>query len=189
MGAIAIGIGIISYIPYLLTILKGRTKPHAFSWLIWGILTAIAFAAQITGGGGVGAWVTGFTAATSLIIVALALFKGEKNVTKSDWLTFVTALLAIPLWYFTKNPLNAVILITIIDALAFYPTFRKSWHRPYEENAFTFTLSGIKFIFATLALETLNITTSLYPLSLVFMNGVFVIMILWRRKALKNGTH
>ena len=189
MGAIALIIGIVSYIPYLISIKKGQTKPHAFSWLIWGLLTAIAFFAQMTAGAGAGAWVTGFTAAISFIIVGFALFKGEKNITRSDWITFIAALAAIPLWYFTKNPLYAVVLITVIDALAFYPTFRKSWHKPHEENAFTFTLSAFKFFFATLGLEEFTVTTSLYPLSLVLMNGLFVAMIMWRRKVLNYAPY
>src|SRR5580698_5703228 len=60
LGASAILIGCISYVPYFRTIFSGKTKPHAFSWLVWGILTAIAFGGQIVGKGGAGAWVTGF---------------------------------------------------------------------------------------------------------------------------------
>ena len=104
-------------------------------------------------------------------------------------MTFIAALSTIPVWYLTKDPLYAVILITTIDALAFYPTFRKSWHKPYEDNAFTFSLSALKFLFATLGLEYFTLTTSMYPISLVIMNGLFVIMVLWRRKALNNGPY
>jgi len=51
---IAISLGIIAYIPYLISIFKRETKPHLLTWIIWGVLTAIAFAGQITYNGGIG---------------------------------------------------------------------------------------------------------------------------------------
>ena len=62
LGAVAIIIGFISYLPYFRDIFKGKTKPHAFSWLIWAILTAIGFAGQISDNAGPGSWALGFTA-------------------------------------------------------------------------------------------------------------------------------
>lgn len=179
---LAIGIGLASYIPYFISISKGITKPHAFSWFIWGLLTTIAFFAQIAGGAGYGAWVTGFTAILCYAIVATALFKGEKEIVRSDWITFTAALLTLPVWYVTKDPLAAIILITIIDALGFYPTFRKSWRKPFEEMPFAYALSGLKFLIALFALEQFTTTTALYPFSLVVMNWIFVVMVMWRRK-------
>ena len=183
LAYLAIGIGLASYIPYFFSIAKGKTKPHAFSWFIWGLLTTIAFFAQMAGGAGTGAWVTGFTAALCYAIVVAALFKGEKQITKSDWATFLGALFTLPVWYMTKDPLAAIILITIIDALGFYPTFRKSWHKPHEEMPLAYGLSGLKFLIALFALENFTATTALYPFSLVVMNWIFVAMVLWRRKA------
>lgn len=185
LGLLALAIGLISYIPYFRGILADQTKPHAFSWFIWGLLTAIAFFAQVTSGAGPGAWVTGFTAIVCFIIVGFALVKGEKKITLSDWVTFIAALATLPIWYATDNPLYAVILITLIDALGFYPTFRKSWHKPQEEVTVTYGLSAVKFAIALGALQNLNWTTALYPASLVLMNGAFVIMVLWRRNVAK----
>ena len=75
-------------------------------------------------------------------------------------------------------------LITVIDALGFVPTFRKSYSRPFEETAVTYAISGLKFVVAILALENLSLVTWLYPASLVLMNGLFVGMVLTRRRQL-----
>ena len=177
-------VAVISYTPYTISIFRGRTKPHAFTWVIWAALTTIAFTAQIAEGAGPGAWATGFTALVSFCFVGLALFKGEKDITRSDWITFLSGIAAIPLWYTMDSPLYAVILITVIDALAFYPTFRKSWYKPSEELPITYILSAVKFALALAALQTFNWTTVLYPASLVFMNSIFVVMVTLRRRAL-----
>lgn len=74
LGYLAVVIGIVSYIPYITNIFRGKTKPHAFSWLVWAVLTGIAFAAQIVENGGAGTWVIEATALTCMVIFILALF-------------------------------------------------------------------------------------------------------------------
>jgi len=187
LGVLAIMIGMYGYIPYFRDIFAGKTKPHAFSWFVWFLLTAIAFVAQIADKGGAGAWVTGFTALVSLIITILAIRVGRQNIAAIDWLFFAGSLLSLALWAITKNPVSSVILITVIDALAFVPTFRKSYHKPQEETAFTYSLSAIKFAISLAALDAITITTALYPLSLVITNALFVGMVLWRRNKLSSA--
>ena len=182
LGLLSVAIASISYSIYLVSILKGRTKPHLFSWLIWGIFGAVAFLAQLSDKGGPGAWVTGFSALVCFIISGLALFKGEKTITKSDWVCFIAALITIPLWYFTKTPLYSVILVTIVDIVGFIPTLRKSYLKPHEEAASCYGLAALKHSTSILALENLSLITVLYPLSLVILNTWFVLMLLWRRK-------
>lgn len=184
LGLLAITIGFIGYIPYFRTILNGKTKPHAFTWLVWGVLTGIAFAGQIAGSGGAGAWVTGFTALISFIIFGFALFRGVKDFPLTDWLCLLGCVIAIALWLVTKDPLTAVILITVIDAVAFIPTIRKSYSAPNSEPIFTYALSGLKFLIGIVALERLSVITVLYPASLVLANGAFVLMLLVQRKRL-----
>lgn len=43
-------------------------------------------------------------------------------------------------------------------------------------------LSGLKFVLALLSLETLSLLTTLFPLSLVLMNWLFVAMLLVQRR-------
>lgn len=184
LGIIATIIAFVSYVPYFRDIIRGQTKPHAFSWLIWGLLTGIAFIGQLIDNAGPGSWVTGFTTIVCLFIFIFALQRGEKHITKSDQISLAGAIMAIGLWLVTSDPLLAIILITVIDALGFYPTFRKSFYKPDQETAITYTLSAVKFAIAILALETYTIITWLYPASLVVMNAGFVVMLLVRRRRL-----
>ncbi len=182
LGIIAILIAFAGYIPYFRDIFRGKTKPHAFSWLVWASLTGIAFFGQIFDKGGAGAWVTGVTAAVSIVIFILALKKGEKDITSSDKWSLFGAGIALVLWFITNNPLGSIILVTLIDALGFYPTFRKSYYKPYQETMITFFLSGLKFVIALFALQHYSLITWLYPGSLILMNFVFVGMIMIRRR-------
>ena len=186
LGIIAIIISLAGYFPYFRDIIFGKTKPHAFSWLVWSLLTGIAFFGQIFDKGGAGAWVTGFTALVSLLIFFLALKKGEKEITLSDKLSLFGAGCALILWFITNNPFGSIILIILIDALGFYPTFRKSYYKPHEETTITYFFAGLKFAIAIIALQHYSVITYLYPAFLVIVNFIFVGLLIVRRKQHKK---
>lgn len=181
LGTIAVIMALIGYVPYFRDIFLGKTKPHAYSWLVWSILTGVGFFGQILNKGGAGAWVTGVTAIISFFIFFLALKKGEKNITFSDKLSLFSVFIAMLLWYLTSNPLNALILVIVIDILGFFPTFRKSYHKPKEETMLTFFINGLKFVIALFALESYSLITYLYPLYLILANWTLVGMLIVRR--------
>ena len=181
-GALAAALELYCYYPYYRGILKGETKPHVFTWFLWGLLGAIACAAQFNGNAGPGAWATGVASLGAFGIALIAFRQGEKHITRSDRVSFMVALSAIPLWYFTKNPVWSVALVTLIDALAFYPTFRKSWLKPGQEVISTYVFSVLQGVLALVSMIEISFVTSFYPASLVLMNGLFVITLLWRRR-------
>jgi hypothetical protein len=188
LGGLAVLIGFLSYIPYFRDILRNKTKPHAFSWLVWSVLTGIAFSAQIVKGGGAGSWINAGTALMCFAVFILAIFKGEKDIKSSDVWSLIGAGVGIALWFITNNPVLAVILITLIDALGFIPTFRKSFYKPHEETLSTFVISTIKYAISLVALSSFTLTTWLFPASLVLTNGLFVVMLIIRRKVISTSS-
>jgi len=185
MGALSVAVGVASYALYLWGVYRGNVRPHLFTWFIWGTLLSVGFAAQYAGNAGPGAWNTGVSAIITFAIAGTAYFRGEKHITRGDWIAFIIALSAIPVWRVTDNALWAVIIVSAIDAMAFYPTFRKSWDKPREEAAFSFFMGSLQFIFSIFALENVTFTTALYPAIIVIMNVMLVLMLLYRRKVLK----
>jgi hypothetical protein len=86
----------------------------------------------------------------------------------------------------TKDPLAAVIMATVIDALAYYPTFRKSWFKPFEENFLLYVTDVSKWIVAFFALTDYSFTTMLYPSFCFAANIVLAAMIVGRRWAVTS---
>lgn len=182
LGFLATGLAVISYIPYIKEMLNGRTKPHAFSWLIWAVIAYVAGTAQLTSGGGWGSMVA-FT--TGTISAWIAYYSSRhKRVTyyKSDWISLSLALIAIPLWLITRQPLLSVILISVIDLVAFWITIRKTYRMPYSENLTQNFMSTAKHILTMGAQQHYSWTTLLYPASLAITTAAFCSMILIRRK-------
>jgi hypothetical protein len=119
-----------------------------------------------------------------LVIACYAFFKGEKNITRMDWISFGGAMVATVFYLFTKNAILSVVLAATIDCLGFVPTFRKSYTKPLDEPALTYFFSGLGFLFSIAALQAYAFETIFYPSVLVIANSVFVLFLLVRRKSL-----
>lgn len=181
LGFVAVSIVVLSFFPYIRHVLKGQTKPHAFSWFIWTLLTGTGAAAQLTAGAGAGAWPWIANSILCAAVFVLAIKRGEKNFTKLDWFVLILALLALFLWSLTGNPLIAVVLVTIADCIAYIPTFRKSYHKPSEETLSIYLASSLFQTISIFALESYSLTTWLYPATVLIVNIVFVATVAIRR--------
>ena len=116
-GSLSILMMVASRAGYFADIARGRTRPHLFSWLIWGSISAIGFAAQVAEGAGPGSWARGFGSVTCFLLVGIGFFKGEKDIRRADWVTLAVALSAIPLWAVTKTPFWSVLIVCSIDTI------------------------------------------------------------------------
>lgn len=185
-SGLAIALTFVAFIPYIRSILQGVTKPHVFSWVIWGATTVIVFFAQIEAKAGIGAWPIGVSGAITVFIAALAFVKRSGiTITFVDWLFLFAALGSLPLWYFTSNPLWAVVVLTGVDLLGFGPTIRKAYQYPYDENIPFFVLFMLRNTFAIISLEHYSVATVLFPLSVASACTLLLIMVSYRRRVVR----
>lgn len=186
-SAIAIALTFIAFIPYIRSIHLGKTKPHAFSWIIWASVTFIIFLAQLSDHAGAGAWPIGVSGLITLYVAFLAYTKkSDRMISNIDWLFFILAMASLPLWYFTSNPLWSVVILTTVDLLGFVPTFRKSYNHPYEEQLTFFNLMASRNLISIIALENYSIITLLFPAATAIACILFVLMVIIRRTKLKK---
>ncbi len=178
LGFVTIILSIVGHVPYIIDTVRGKTKPHIFTWIIWSIITLLAFLGQWSKGGGAGSWGTGITGVMAICITLFAIKKGVKDITLSDKVFFVGALLAIIPWYLTKDPTISVIIAAIIDVSAFIPTIRKTIKHPKSETFATYSLNIIRHILSIIALERYNLATVFYPVYLLCMNLIITTIII-----------
>jgi hypothetical protein len=186
---ISITLATIRYGTYLYTIYQGRTKPHAFSWLLWGTVTGIGTLAQFALNAGPSAWAMAFVSGTCLFIAALAFFIGERNYTKSDWIALITALLAIPIWQITQEPVTALFITIIIDILSYWPTIRKSHTNPQTEPPISVSLAGLRYFLMLLAIPEPTWQNCIYPATLMFVDWGFALYLVIRSTQLGHPLH
>lgn len=185
LSAIAIALTFAAFVPYIRAIANGTTKPHVFSWVIWGSTTFAVFLAQLEGKGGVGAWPIGVSGSITTFIAWLAYLKrADITITRTDWLFLISALSSLPLWYFTSDPLWAVVILTTVDVLGFGPTLRKAYSSPYSESLLFFALFVVRNILVISALEYYSVTTVLFPAVVAVACMLFIAMVSYRRRVL-----
>ena len=184
LGALAVGAALLGYIDYFRGIYAGTVKPHLLSWIVWCLTSVIVAVAQYIKGAGAGNWVIMVTAVACAWISILACRRGTKNVTRTDWCAFLAALAAVPIWLVTHDPIWSVLLVTGIDALSFFPTYRKSWQHPYEERLPLYVSSFFKYLLGLCALDAFNLTTMIYPLISTCLEAAFITMVWLRRRQL-----
>ena len=178
IGAITVTLTFIALYPYIFDIFRGKTKPHVFTWLVWAIVTILVFLGQWQKGGGPGSWTTGVTGILTIFIALISIKKGSKDITKLDVVMFVGALLGIIPWLLIKDPTLSVVILTIIDVLAFVPTIRKTNNNPESETFVSYVLHAIRHSLSIVALKNYNLATYIYPASLAVMNLVVIYVIL-----------
>lgn len=181
-GLIALILTFAAFYPYVRSILRGETRPHIFTWLIWGGGTVVVSLAQLSDGGGQGAWVIGISGLITLMIAALAWHRSaDTNIVPLDWLFLIFAASALPIWFLTDTALFAVVILTLIDLAGFGPTVRKAYRFPHSENATFFAIGALRNAFVLLALGYYSWTTILFPAAVGLACLCFVALLLIRR--------
>lgn len=185
LGILAVIITFVGYAPYVLDTIKGKTRPHLFSWFTWGFVTFVIFALQVLGHGGAGTYTTLATAILCSGIFFVGLKNGKRDITKFDTIIFVITLIATGIWIFAKQPVISTILIVTINTLANIPTIRKSWHDPNSETLFTWEMGAVRNFLGLIALSEFSILTWLYPVTNLIINIIESSILIIRRKQLK----
>ncbi len=93
---------------------------------------------------------------------------------------------SLPFWYFTSNPLWAVIILTTVDIFGFGPTVRKAYIEPFEEQLTFFALFTVRNIIAIMALENYSLTTVLFPAAIALSCLLLILVVLYRRSVLSR---
>lgn len=175
------------YLPYFRDIFLKKTKPHAYTWLIWTITEGTAVAGLWYGKGG---WVT-FAMAIVVILVfiifLLSLRYGTRNITKGDTVILIAALLAIVVWWQLRNPLLAVAMATTIDFFGYLPSFRKTFEEPWTETPSSWAIFAFSSLLSLLALNQYNFLTLTYIVMTIIANTALFIMCLLRRKVISGS--
>lgn len=179
---ITIIIGIYAYYPYIRDILKWKTKPHIFSWLVFVIMDIVAFFIQFGDNAWPGAWGILTTWIGALVVLLLAIKYWEKNITKSDVFALCLALGSVVFYVLLKNPVYAQIMIFVILSSAMYPTFRKSYHKPGEETLSLYGIAVIRSILSIFAAINISFLTIGLSVFIISINTLFITMVLLRRK-------
>lgn len=153
---ISTGLAVYSGVPYIRSVLNGKTKPHKLGWLVFTIMNGMVFFAQYLAGGRISTLISLTFFIYSLIIFILSLSKGTNNTSKADRFLFAFAVLAMICWALTKNNNLAIWLTVLIDLAASAMIILKARQHPYSEDPKPWIIATTAYVFACITLFNVN---------------------------------
>lgn len=181
-GIIATIISLVSFFPYAKDVLRKKTQPHSYTWLIWTLLQITGVIVMFNTGAGIGALALAVGVFVCGYVFILSLKYGTKNITTFDTVCLIGALAAIVVYAFLHNPVLCVILLTITDFVGFLPTLRKAYVEPYSETLSLYLMGVVWSAFNMVAINTYSLTTTLYPACILVANTICCFLLWIRRK-------
>lgn len=186
IAAIAAILAFVGNISYLRDVFRGRVKPHPYTWFIWSIVSLVTFFGQLAKGAGVGAIPTGVSEGFTILIFIFSLkyaFRGGAGtIRKSDHYFLAAALLGLIPWAITSDPTISVVIVVLIDVIAFVPTLRKTYQKPETEKPLLYEMNVMRHLLALFSLEAYNIATTFHSIAMICTNTVMSAFILRPRR-------
>ena len=181
---IAASIRILAGLLYIKSILKGKTRPSAVSWLIWSVSPFIAFfAATFSEGFKLASLVTLALGISPLLVFITAsvtknhLFK----LTLPDLICGILAIISLICWLITKNPILTISFAILADLISTIPTLKKSYYYPDTEYAPTYSLAILAISITLLANKETTSYSLIYPTYILLMNLLVASIIITRK--------
>ena len=159
-------------IPYIIATLKGQVKPNKISWFLWALAPLIATLAALSAGVGwsvLPVFMSGFTP----LLVFLSSFVNKDahwEIQRFDWICASISILALILWYLTKNPNLAIIFSILADAMAGLPNIRKCWDYPETETGWIYYAGIFTPIASFFVIKDWNLAAVAFPVYLMLLN-------------------
>jgi len=170
-------LALVGNVPYLVDVVKGRVKPHPYTWFVWTVVSCVVFFGQLVKGAGIGAIPTAVSEIFTVIIFLFSIKYGFKNPPRIDKYFLVLALLGLVPWIITKDPTISVITVVSIDLIAFFPTFRKTYCHPKSEAPLLYGTNVLRHSLVLGALGAYNIATMLHSIVMIVTNSIMVVFI------------
>src|SRR5262249_19448467 len=130
IGVVAGLVGVLGFVPYAVSILRGSTQPSIASWLIWTALGSVFSATYYFAGSGTAWWLTASYAVGPLVILLVSLRVGRFSWDRLDSLYIGGALVGLLWWWASGVAAIAQTVGIAVDICGAIPTLRKVWLRP-----------------------------------------------------------
>ncbi len=176
LGVAAAVVATAAYIPYIISILKGKTKPNRATWWIWAVLGIIICASYWSVGARSTFW---YTLPIGMITTALLSLKyGVGGWTPFDRLCLAGAAAGLLLWWVSGIPFTALAIGMFIDIIGYFPTMRKIWHDPGSEDKLTWAMFFVAAVLNFAAIDRWTVEIAAYPAYIIIFNSLVLALLL-----------
>ncbi|HVS58750.1 MAG TPA: hypothetical protein VHD60_03355 [Candidatus Saccharimonadales bacterium] len=156
--------------PYLIDILKHKTKPERATWFIWSVLGTIAFISQLSLHGGWSLLFVGLDGLGSIIVFLLSLKYGVGGWTWLDRIALIIAAAGVVISLVAHSPTLALCGVVLADISGVVLTIRKTFLDPGSETTITWFFVGTSALLGALSVGKVQFDLLLYPVYLTIGN-------------------
>ena len=188
LGVLAVLVGVADTVPYVRDILRGVTRPHRGTWLIWSTLTIVVVLSQHADGATWSLLMAGAQAVLTTLIFLMSIRRGEGCLCAGEWLMISVASLGVVGWIVADEPIIATACVVVADLLGAALMVPKAYRDPHSETLSTFALASLAGALAVGAVGAPNLALLLYPVYFCLVNGALALL-LWRRRAVLLSGH
>jgi hypothetical protein len=186
LGILAGLIAVADTIPYVRDTLRGATRPHRGTWLIWGVLAIVVCLSQRADGASWSLVMAATQAVLTALIFLLAIRLGDGGLSTPELVMIAIALAGVAGWIIAQEPLSATVCVVVADLIGAALMVPKTYHNPHSETLATFVLASLSGALAAAAVGTLDPSLLLYPAYFCLINGAIALLIHNRRRALAS---
>jgi len=177
IGIIAGVLAISGYIPYIYSILKGRTQPNRATWFIWTVIGGLLAFSYLAEGDQNSIWLPMGYFLGPLITAILSLKYGYATWTRLDTICITAALISIIPWVLSDNAMATLLINVGIDVAGAIPTIVKTYREPETEDLTAWVFFFVANTLQLFAISMWNLA-ALYPIYLFLLATTIVIFIL-----------
>lgn len=187
MSVVAAVLGVISFIPYFYSIIRGETKPHRTTYGIWSFIGTVEVISYVASGARATVLLPLVYLIGEVVIFVLSFKRGMGGTHKLDMLCLIAAVAGVVGWAVTSNPHVALYLSIFASLCGFLPTVKKTYLLPGTESALSWSIAAIAATLNLLAVPHLELYLVSYPLYTFIFDGTEALLTRFPR-ALRKRT-
>jgi hypothetical protein len=184
LGILAGVVGIADTIPYVRDTLRGATRPHRGTWLIWGVLAVVVSLSQYADGASWSLIMAATQAVLTGLIFGLSIRRGEGGLSSPELVMIAVAGGGVIGWMVADEPLVATVCVVAADLVGAAMMVPKTYHDPDSETLATFVFASLGGALAAGAVGAVDLSLLLYPIYYCLVNGAISLLISHRRAVL-----
>ena len=147
LATLALLCNVLAFVIYNWQMLLGQSSPSAASWGIWAFVTVLNFTSYRKMSGD---WVKSLLPTLSSVLCVLtfviAISRGRLGTLDVyDAIVLAIGVVASVVWWRTKSPPKAQVLLQICIAIGFIPTYLSVWNNPENERLLGWLIWSITF--------------------------------------------
>jgi hypothetical protein len=187
LGVLAVLVGIADTVPYVRDTVRGATRPHRGTWLIWSVLAIVVCLSQRAAGATWSLLMAAAQAVLTSLVFLLAIRCGEGGISASDRVMIAIAGGGVIGWIIVEEPIVATACVVAADLIGAAMMVPKTYRDPDSETLATFAFASLSGMLAAGAVGTPDLSLLLYPMYFGLVNGAIAVLIHHRRGILRRA--